>query len=135
MTYWKDSLLVGVAIIDREHRKLVGVIDQLMEACSQGKGRSAIEQTLDFVISYAKEHFRDEEQLQEKYTYPGMIAHKKLHAQFVANMTSLENEFRQTGPSVVLTGKLNSSLVDWLIKHISTEDKILGEHIRKAGGS
>ena len=133
MTYWKDSLLVGVPQIDNQHRKLVEAIDRLMEACSQGKGRATIEETLIFTASYTKEHFRDEEKLQAQYAYPGMGAHKQLHSQFIASINSLVQEFESDGPSIALTGKLNKMLVDWLIKHISTEDKKLGAHINKGG--
>lgn len=132
MTYWKDSLLVGVKLIDDEHRKLVNAIDQLMEACMQGKGRAAIEETLSFTVSYTKQHFSDEEKLQAQYAYPGMAAHKLLHAKFVSDINAILQEFEQTGPNVALTGKLNKTLVDWLINHISTEDKKLGAHINNA---
>ena len=132
MTYWKDSLLVNVPLIDNEHRKLVKAIDQLMEACMQGKGRAAIEETLSFTVSYTKEHFSDEEKLQAQYAYPGMAAHKLLHSQFIRDISALYREFEQTGPNVALTGKLSKTLVDWLINHISTEDKKLGAYINNA---
>ena len=129
MTYWKDTLLVGVKEIDDQHKKLVKAIDQLMEACMQGKGRSAIEETLKFTVSYTKEHFSDEEMLQAKYVYPGMAAHKLVHAKFIKEINAIYDEFGQTGPSISLTGKLNKTLVDWLINHITSEDKKLGEYI------
>lgn len=132
MTYWKDSLLVGVPQIDTQHRRLVDMLDKLMEACMQGKGRAAIGQTLDFAVAYTKEHFSDEEKLQAKYEYPGLPAHKLLHAEFIKEINALQREFEQTGPNVALTGKVNKTLVDWLIKHITTEDKKHGEHISKA---
>ena len=133
MTYWKDSLLVGVSQIDSQHKKLVEAIDRLMDACNQGKGRAAIEETLVFTVSYTKEHFSDEEKLQAQYAYPGMAAHKQLHSQFINNISALFQEFKADGPNIALTGKLNKMLVDWLIHHISTEDKKLGEHINKGG--
>ncbi|MCL2496584.1 MAG: hemerythrin family protein [Clostridiales bacterium] len=134
MSSWKDSLLVGVPQIDSQHRKLVDTIDQLMDACMQGKGRTAIEQTLDFIVSYTKEHFKDEENLQAKYEYPGLAAHKQIHAQFITTVTALLREFDQIGPNISLTAKLNKTLIDWLANHISVEDKKVGEHILKAGG-
>ena len=129
MTYWKDSLLVGVTQIDNEHRELVAAIDRLMEACNQGKGRATIEETLVFTVSYTKKHFGAEEILQAQYAYPGIAAHKAIHAQFITSINSLYQEFKENGPNIALTGKLNKMLVDWLINHISTEDKKLGEHI------
>jgi len=129
MTYWNDKLLVGVPQIDDEHHKLVDAIDRLMSACKQGKCRDEIAQTLSFTVSYAKEHFRDEENLQERYAYPGINAHKRLHAQFIMQVDALVQEFEKTGPNVALAGRLNKTLVDWLFNHIGTEDKKIGEHI------
>lgn len=132
MTFWKESLLVGVPQIDDQHRKLVVSIDRLMEACMQGKGRSTIKETLIFVITYTKEHFHDEEKLQAKYEYPERIAHKLLHEQFIKDINVILRDLQQAGPNVSLTGRVNKTLVDWLINHISTEDKKLGEYINRA---
>jgi len=132
MGYWKDSLLTGVPQMDKEHRKLVEAIDKLMDACQQGKGRDIVGEILSFTVSYAKQHFKDEEQLQAKYSYPGMEAHKQIHAKFLDDVTVLVREFDQTGPSITLTGKLNKALVSWLISHISGEDRKLGEFIKKS---
>lgn len=130
MSYWKDSLKIGVEAIDVQHRKLVMAIDDLMDACAKGQGRNKVEETMRFVVDYTKEHFRDEEVLQAKYAYPGMAAHKQLHAQFIQNMAKLDAELRQAGPSIALTANINKTLVNWLIKHISSEDKKLGEYIK-----
>jgi len=131
MTYWKESFLIGVPQIDAQHRQLFKAMDNLMEACMQGKGRTEIEKTLDFALKYTVEHFRDEEKIQAAHAYPGLNAHKKLHADFTVTVTDLAKEFNKSGPSVALTGKLNKSLVDWVITHVSTEDKKVGEHIKK----
>lgn len=134
MTYWKDSLLVGVSQIDAQHRQLVKAIDDLMEACMKGAGREAVAKTLSFVAAYTKEHFADEEKLQAQYAYPDINAHKRLHAQFISNVAALESDFKQNGPNVALTGKINKTLIDWLIKHIGSEDKKVGLHIQSKGG-
>ena len=131
MKYWKDSLLIGVPQIDTQHRELVEAIDILMQACMQGKGRTEIEKTLNFALKYTLGHFKDEEKIQVQYAYPGYREHKKIHEDFTKDITALAGEFRKSGPSISLTGKLNHSLVDWVINHISTQDKKLGEHIKK----
>lgn len=133
MTYWKDSLLVGVTEIDGQHKKLVQAIDELMDACTRGQGRAAIEKTLNFVAAYTKEHFSSEEKLQAQYAYPGMADHKRMHTQFISNVSALIDDFNQNGPGVALTGKLNKTLVEWLVRHISVEDKKLGEYIQSKG--
>jgi len=131
MVSWTDSLLIGIPQLDDEHRKLLSSADRLLDACRQGKSKEDIAHILYFTVSYAKEHFRDEENLQERYSYPGINAHKRNHAQFNMQTTALVKEYEITGPNVALTEKLHKALVDWLINHISTEDKKLGEYLNK----
>jgi len=128
--YWNDSLSVGVDEIDKQHKKLIGAIGELLEACKKGRGNTEIKKTLDFVGSYTKEHFSAEERLQQKSAYPGFEAHKKLHAAFVKSVDALEKEFAQKGPDTELTGKMNKVLMDWLVNHIKTEDKKLAAHLK-----
>jgi len=134
MNYWKDSLLIGVNEIDDQHKKLIGAIGDLLNACSAGKGSAEIGKTLDFVISYTKEHFVSEERLQVKYAYPDIENHKKMHAGFIKSVTELKEEFKQKGPAPELTGKVNKILMDWLISHIKAEDMKIGKHIKSKGG-
>ena len=133
MVCWNDSLLIGVPQIDSQHRSLVDAINRLMEACNQGKGRSEIEDTLNFVVSYTQQHFKDEEHIQEKHGFPGAATHKWIHTQFIMQVGALVREFKTNGPSISLVGKLNKSLVEWVVNHIKTEDKKIGEHIKNAG--
>jgi len=134
MIIWNNSMLIGVPQIDSQHKALVEAINRLMDACNQGKGRAEIEQTLNFVVSYTLNHFRDEEGIQQKHGFPEAVSHKRIHTQFTTDVGALVQEFNQVGPSVSLVGKLNKSLGDWVVKHIKTEDKKIGEHINKASG-
>ena len=134
MSYWKDSLLTGVSLLDEQHRKLVDELDKLLAACKEGKGQTEIGHILNYTVSYTKEHFTDEENLQERYAYPAINIHKRLHAQYIMKMKALEQEYEKTGPSASLAGKLDKTLVEWIIDHINTEDKKLGVFITQAGG-
>ena len=131
MTYWDDSLLIGFPLIDDQHRKMVEMIDRLMLACEEEKGKTEIGRALGFTVNYVKEHFRDEESLQERYAYPGINAHKRLHAQFAMKVSEIVKEFDRLGPVPSLVKKLNGALVEWLILHISVEDMKIGEHIQQ----
>lgn len=130
MGYWKDTLLIGVPAIDEQHKKLVAAIDELMDACSKGQGRDAVGKTLKHVIDYTKTHFVDEEKIQSQSGYPGYHAHKQIHTKFAASIVGLKNDFEQNGPSIALTAKINKTLVEWLVNHITTEDKKIGEYIK-----
>ena len=134
MTYWKDSLLIGVPKIDDQHKKLISAIDGLMDACTKGQERDVIGKTLSFVCDYTKVHFADEEKLMAQYAYPNMAAHKRIHEQFIQTAGTLVDDFNKNGPSPALVGKLNKALVDWLILHINAEDKRVGVFVNSKGG-
>ena len=134
MALWNDSMLVGVTKIDDQHKKLIAAIDDLLQACAKGEGQAAIGKTLDFVLSYTKEHFADEEALQAQHAYPGLAAHKQLHSLFISSIGSIKTQFEQKGADSGLIATINKMLVDWLVKHINTEDKKYAAHIKSKGG-
>ena len=71
MTYeLTQDLMTGNALIDSEHRQLFAAVNNLMTACSQGKGRDQIQQTVTFLSNYVVKHFQDEERLQTRATTP-----------------------------------------------------------------
>jgi len=134
MTLWNDSLLIGFDSIDRQHQELVSRVEQHMDACRAGKGHTEVEETLRFIVSYVKEHFKDEEALQVQYSYPEIGEHKKLHQDFIVTVVGLVQEFQNHGIQSDFTTKMNKTLVEWLVKHIRTEDKKLAVHIQKIEG-
>ena len=71
------DLVTGNALIDSEHRQLIQTINDLLEACSQGRGRAELSKTTKFLYDYTAKHFADEERLQQQTHYPDYINHKK----------------------------------------------------------
>ncbi|MGA2938094.1 MAG: hemerythrin domain-containing protein [Syntrophobacteraceae bacterium] len=58
---WNDSLSVNVVDIDKQHQKLVGMINELNDAMRQGKGKDALGKIVNGLIIYAGTHFKTEE--------------------------------------------------------------------------
>ena len=127
---WSDDLLTGNVQIDTEHKELIKAINDLLEACSKGKGRAELEKTVKFLSSYTKTHFSHEEVLQRKYRYPDHENHKKYHKHFVDAVESIQKKLLADGPSIVLVGEINSKVVNWLSSHIKREDTKVAAHIR-----
>lgn len=127
---WSDDLLTGNLQIDTEHKELIKAINDLLEACSKGKGRVEIERTVKFLSSYTKTHFSHEEALQKKHNYPDYENHKKYHKDFTDSVDIIQNKLLADGASVVLVGELNSKVISWLTRHIKREDSKVAAHIR-----
>lgn len=120
----------GNVMIDREHRELFQAINRLMDACSQGKGRSAIEGTVKFLLDYVDRHFAHEEQLQKTNSYPGLTAHRMFHENYKMKLRQIANNILAHETTIADLSTLNSH-VAVLISHIKLEDKKLGAFLQK----
>lgn len=127
---WSKDLETGNATIDAQHKQLIEAFNNLIDACNQGKGRAEIENTLRFLSDYTITHFNDEEALQSKYKYPDFITHKRAHDSFKRVVEGLAAQLAEEGPSIVLVGKFNSSIGEWLVNHIKSEDVKIASHIQ-----
>lgn len=133
MTYtWSKDLETGNRMIDQQHKQLIQCINELMDACSQGRGRDKIIETMQFLQSYTEKHFGDEETLQQRYKYPDYVNHKKYHDTFKKTVADILTELKTKGPSVALVAKVNTSIGSWFINHIKREDTKVAKHILSA---
>jgi hemerythrin len=123
---WTPDLAVGSGVIDAQHQELYRRINQLFEACSQGKGKETVGSTLQFLSDYVVTHFGNEEGYMVKHGYPEYARHKKLHAQFINSLQQLQDEFNREGAGVALVIKTNQVVVEWLNNHIRRVDTKLG---------
>ena len=134
MTFtWTDDLATGNALIDSEHKELIRMISELMDACSKGKGRDQIMKSVSFLEQYTLKHFADEENLQRKSNYPDMQNHLRYHAEFRAAMQDIAHRLRTSGPSVQLLGEINMKVAVWFTGHIRTQDTRVAAHLRQQG--
>jgi hemerythrin len=131
MSYeWSRELETGNAMIDSQHKQLIKAVNDLLQACSSGKGRAGISSTIDFLTDYTAKHFGDEEKLQVRYCYPDMMNHKRYHDGFKTVVRELGLQLKAEGPSIQLVSKVNTSIGGWLINHIKKEDVKVAVHIK-----
>lgn len=127
---WRDSLTIGVAEIDAQHKQLLSHFDQLLKACETGKGVEELKKLLGFLDGYVIKHFNEEESLQRLRNYPGYEAHKKEHAAFIARLKVLKQEINTEGVALHHVIETNHLLLKWLLHHISTVDVQLGTFLK-----
>ncbi|MCI1958479.1 MAG: hemerythrin family protein [Clostridia bacterium] len=124
------DLLTGNATIDSQHRELIAAINKLLDACSKGKGRQTLNSIAKFLYDYTNKHFADEEKLQLASHYPDYVNHKKYHEGFKKVVRDIIKELDKDGPTIVMVGKVNTSIGGWFINHIKKEDVKVAAHIR-----
>lgn len=130
---WHESLSIGVAQIDAQHKELVSRFDRLLTACEAKEGIGALRQMLDFLDEYVVRHFRDEEELQRKNDYPEYELHRKQHESFKEQIRELKNIVEREGAATPHVIQANDILIKWLINHISESDTKIGKHLGRVG--
>ncbi len=127
---WSESLSVGVERIDSQHRELISRVNAFFVATKAEKGPEEVKKVLDFLSSYVVTHFAEEEALQVQYGYPDYQAHRKLHQDFVKEVASLRSELEKSGFTAAGCSLVGMTLVNWLVSHISMQDKSIGKYIK-----
>lgn len=128
---WRDSLNLGIASIDDQHKELFSRTNELLNACNTGKGNEEVGKLIDFLEDYVVTHFRDEERLQLKLNYPKHKEHKVLHDNFIKEVKGLKERFFNGGSTLTLTIEINKKVIDWLINHIGKMDREFGNYIEE----
>ncbi len=116
------------SVIYGEHRELFNAINSLMDACSKGQGRQAIEPVAKFLLQYVDKHFSHEEDLQKKSGYPNFLSHKQFHTEYTKKLRTIVSGIPASGPSVNDLANINQH-IGVLVTHIRTEDKKLGQFL------
>lgn len=131
---WREELSIGNPQIDQQHQELLERFDSLLAACRKGEGKLELVRLIGFLDEYVVRHFGDEELLQKEHGFPDYQSHQLQHLGFVKRLNELKRTIRDEGAvqldHVLTTNKL---LLDWLVQHISTRDRELGEFLREKG--
>ncbi len=128
---WNASMNVGVERIDRQHRKLVEVINDLHEAIGAGRGEKVHNALFTELADYFTHHFGTEEELMRQHAYPEGEEHRSLHEGFVLKVRELRGRASSGEPAV--SEEALRYLTDWLVRHDITVDKKLGAFLNGRG--
>ena len=117
---WSDDLSVGVAEMDSQHQKLVGMINKLIREQKSLTGPATIAELLTEMTDYALEHFRAEEYLMSEYGYENKDRQVLQHRAFI---TTTQEFYSATDIGTnILSMALLDYLRNWLVNHILDED-------------
>ena len=127
---WTPNLSVGVVTIDDQHKTWFDKADALFEAGKNRKSAEYIGELLNFLDSYTKLHFSDEERYMLSIKYPDYELQKKAHTDFLARLTKLKDEYAKSGGNILVILEANQVMIQWLTQHISGMDKKIGDYAK-----
>jgi len=118
---WKDEYSVGIDSIDQQHKKLLGLINQLQTAVDYSTGDEFEREALDELVDYTKTHFTYEEGLMEQNDYPDYEPHKAQHVEMIKKVDEVLAEYAKDHETAMSNAV--EYLKGWLINHINGTDK------------
>jgi len=128
---WDGSLSVNVGEIDQQHKKLVGMINELDDAMRQGKGKDVLGKIINDLNAYTATHFKTEEDYFGRFAYPETVSHKKEHVYFVQKTSEIKNGF--ANGKLALSIDVMDFLGKWLKDHIMGTDKKYSKFFNEKG--
>lgn len=122
---WSSMYSINVPYIDNQHKKLFEIVNDFYASIKNDHGRETVFRTLNSLIQYAEQHFRDEEEIMAMAKYPDeeREAHKAKHEKLVEDIFALCEELEKDKELTV--EHLELFLNEWLIQHVLLTDKKL----------
>ena len=122
---WSQTMNTGIEKVDRQHRRLVDIVNGIYDAMSLGKTLKELGPPLKELAAYTQTHFSDEVELMREINWEGMKGHQALHNDLTGKVKVF---FARLDKGEEIDGaEMMAFLKDWLVKHILNEDKKFGK--------
>ncbi|MDQ7056145.1 MAG: bacteriohemerythrin [Persephonella sp.] len=125
---WSKELELGIPEIDRQHRKLVDMLNQFYTELEKGAKEEAVEHFLENLEKYLKYHLSYEEKYMEEIGFPETENHRKIHNMF-KKLYAEEKERYLKGDQKALR-ELVAFTFSWLFSHIMKTDRKYAEFVK-----
>lgn len=125
---WDNSYSVGIDSIDNDHKKLLGLINQLQTAAHYKTDDGMIESIINDLVDYTKYHFTREEGLMQECNYPDLEEHKEQHAAMIKQVDRFIEEYRRDESRTI--DDVTQYLKSWLINHINGSDQEYAPYLK-----
>lgn len=129
---WNTRYEMGIPEIDAQHKTLITLCNNLYEevlVCDRNKQKAKLVAALKECTAYVVTHFGLEEELMQKALYPGYAAHKAAHAKFAQEVLDTAKGLESKSTTGAL--KFVKFLHDWILQHISYEDRAFCDCVKK----
>jgi len=123
--FWSDEYITGIPEFDKPNKEFFRLIDSLLESQKKETKSELIQQILNFLDDYTSNYLKVQEKYMKKYGYQNNISHSAIHSIFKKSVANLKQEYSTFGENTRFSLSLTKILINWLISHVSREDKEL----------
>ena len=118
---WDDEFSVGIEAIDRQHTRMLHLINEIDEVIQKGGTYEQFAPVLNDLIDYTIRHFAHEEKLMEENHCPNLERHKKSHVRLRAELLDWQEKVAEARPEDMNEHMLFLRI--WFPGHILNVDK------------
>ena len=128
---WNHSCSVGVTAMDDQHGILMDTLNELRLAVVRGSNKEEVGELMTKLIEFTRMHFWSEEQLMERFNFPGLDEHRADHKRL---LTQIEDSARKLlhGETVHMRPLLGF-LRDGYQEHLEGPDQEYGPWLNERG--
>ena len=117
---WDESFSVGVEVLDKQHKQIVGIINRLIDEPKEGFNLDEVAKILDELTKFAHYHFKIEEQLLAEHGYPDLRTQQDEHKEFRVELANLCMDSMKNHTIIPINVLLY--LKEWWTDHILVKD-------------
>ncbi len=125
---WNSGLQIGVDMIDKDHKALIALINELYGALEREATKEIIKGIFDRLEDYIRYHFAREEALMGELNFDGIEDHVRQHRQFTTDVESLKDKLLNRESEEVVE-RVTHFLTNWVTMHIVSEDTKLAHAV------
>jgi NNP family nitrate/nitrite transporter-like MFS transporter len=118
---WDDEFSVGIEAIDRQHKRMLSLINEIDEVIQSGGSYEQFAPILNNLIDYTNGHFAHEEKLLEENHCPDLDRHKKSHVRLREELSQWREKVAEASPEEMSEHMFFLRI--WFPGHILNVDK------------
>ena len=129
MYEFKEEFLTGIEMIDREHKRLFEIAENLYQLKCREYGTDKydhIREILTELRDYTMTHFEHEEAYMKSISYKRMFSQLSQHDALRETISGWDLDAIDEDQDEAIGDMLNL-ITDWLVNHILNEDKRIGK--------
>ena len=126
---WDERLLLGIPVIDNQHRELITIVNRLHELSDEDHEYTGYMflHSAYATVDFMRYHFNTEEKLMKLLDYPDTVEHKNEHEKFLTEILGKSDKFYDERE--IVPRRFTIFLKDWIRSHFLDYDIKLAEYV------
>ena len=126
---WSENYATGIELIDKQHRELVSLTNELYRACTTGDEEigAVFKEAMGRMVEYVRFHFSAELELLHRINFPEYPEHKRQHESLVKDILEAAKGYNEG--RYLVPNNFVRTLKEWVFGHIAITDQIYALYV------